>query len=269
MKTNHIERHFASMGARFKSRLLPVEPWRATDYAIDIRSDARGPYFELRVPEPLSIGLDAAVLNVVPEDRHLLLLLRREVGEARKDRFLCGHDEREWFVAAVPGKASTVREAKQALQPPIVLAALARNGVRARHRFLRRNEAFVRQGEWFFVPERWKSVPELLVRRHEPIRRGAGKPHIVEWLYREGGERVYVCSRHSEGVSEARYTAMVQRDPSLLRLDWRSMARNPRVYARGTVRHPDHATITLREWCRVLLNTETEAPSMPRMAFLD
>jgi len=176
MKTNHLERHFASIGARFKARLLEVDPWRANDYAIDIRSDARGPYFELRVPEPLSAGFDAAVLNLVPEDRHLLLLLRREVGEGRKDRFLCGHDEREWFVAAVPGTASTVRQAKQALQPPI---------------------------------------------------------------------------------------------PGLLRLDWRSMARNPRVYARGWVRHPDHATITLREWCRVLLNTETDAPSMPRMAFLD
>ena len=69
--------------------------------------------------------------------------------------------------------------------------------------------------------------------------------------------------------NEERYTAMVQRDPSLLGWTWRAMARNPRVYARGTVRHPDHATITLREWCRVLLNTETDAPSMPRMAFLD
>ena len=269
MKTNHIERHFASLGARFKARLLPVDPWRDSDYAIDIRRDARGPFFELRVPERLSIGFDDAMLNVVPEDRHLLLLLRRENGAGRKDRFLCGHDEREWFVAAVPGKASTVREAKQALQPPVVRAALTHHGVRERDRFLRRNEAFVRQGEWFFVPERWKSVPESLVRRHEPIRRGAGKPHNVERLYREGGERVYVCSRHPEGVSQERYAAMVKRDPSLLGLDWRAMARNPRVYARGTVRHPDHATITLREWCRVLLNTETEAPSMPRMAFID
>ena len=74
MKTNYIERHFASMGARFKARLLGVDPWRASDYAIDIRRDARGPFFELRVPEPLSPVFDAAVLNVVPEDRHLFVL---------------------------------------------------------------------------------------------------------------------------------------------------------------------------------------------------
>lgn len=77
MKTNHIERHFASMGARMKSRVLPVDPWRDSDYAIDIRRDARGPFFELRVPGPLSPVFDATVLSVVPEDRHLLLLLRR------------------------------------------------------------------------------------------------------------------------------------------------------------------------------------------------
>ena len=36
----------------------------------------------------------------VRNDRHLLLLVKTPVA---KDRFLCGHDEREWFVAAVPG----------------------------------------------------------------------------------------------------------------------------------------------------------------------
>lgn len=34
-----------------------------------------------------------------------------------KDRFLWGHDEREWFVAAVPGKATTVAQARNALKP--------------------------------------------------------------------------------------------------------------------------------------------------------
>jgi site-specific recombinase XerD len=40
---------------------------------------------------------------------------------------LCGHDEREWFVAAVPGGASSVRQAMEALQPQEVQAALTRN----------------------------------------------------------------------------------------------------------------------------------------------
>jgi len=37
--------------------------------------------------------------------------------------------------------------------------------------------------------------------------------------------------------------------------------------ARGRIRHPDHATITLPEWHRVVLNTETE--TVRNVAFLD
>ena len=34
------------------------------------------------------------------------------------------------------------------------------------------------------------------------------------------------------------------------------MRRNPRVYARGRIRHPDHATVTLDGWHEVFSNTE-------------
>ena len=44
------------------------------------------------------------------------------------------------------------------------------------------------------------------------------------------------------------------------------MRRNPRVYA---VRHPDHATIWLPDWHRVVLNTETETEAMRNVAFID
>jgi hypothetical protein len=197
------------------------------------------------------------------------LLVRGTDKEARKDRFLCGHDERAWFVAAVPGTASTVRQAKDALQPRIVRAALTRNRVRERERHLRKNDAFCRQGEWFFVPEPVLSVNERLVLRNEPIRRGSGKPHVVEELYREGGQIVYVCVRYPNGVTTQQHRRLLQRQPDAAKWDWRPMQRDARVYARGAVRHRDHATIWLRDWCRVVLNTETEAPSMPRMAFLD
>ena len=47
------------------------------------------------------------------------------------------------------------------------------------------------------------------------------------------------------------------------------MVRDAGVYARGTVRHPDHATITLPFWHRVLINTETQSRTMANVAFLD
>jgi len=44
------------------------------------------------------------------------------------------------------------------------------------------------------------------------------------------------------------------------------MRRNPRVYARGRVRHSDHATIFLPCWHRVSMNGEVLSS---RVAFLD
>jgi hypothetical protein len=34
-------------------------------------------------------------------------------------------------------------------------------------------------------------------------------------------------------------------------------------------RHPDHATITLRDWCQVLMNEENKAHGRKNLAFLD
>ena len=47
------------------------------------------------------------------------------------------------------------------------------------------------------------------------------------------------------------------------------MSRNPGVYARGMVRHSDHATITLPFRHRVHMNTETQSRTMRNVAFLD
>ncbi len=50
---------------------------------------------------------------------------------------------------------------------------------------------------------------------------------------------------------------------------WRTMRRNPGVYVRGRIRHPDHATVTLHGWHRVVMNTEGQSRAMQHVAFLD
>jgi hypothetical protein len=87
---------------------------------VDIQRDRRGEFFELRVPERLRDSLDVNVLQTDKRDRHLLLFVRPTEGKAV--RFLCGHDEREWFVVAVPGGASSVAQAKEALKPLAIRA---------------------------------------------------------------------------------------------------------------------------------------------------
>jgi hypothetical protein len=42
-----------------------------------------------------------------------------------------------------------------------------------------------------------------------------------------------------------------------------------KVFAKGAIRHPDHATVVLRGWHRVSMNTEQAARAMRHVAFLD
>jgi hypothetical protein len=78
-----------------------------------------------------------------------------------------------------------------------------------------------------------------------------------------------VCSRYPSGVSRKRYEDIVKQNPKANRWNWRMMQINASVYARGTVRHPDHKTIYLDGWHRVFMNTESEAPGMRHVVFLD
>lgn len=276
MNTQSIESGFAQVGARLKVREI-ASRWRQgnrtwinpTAYSLDLRRDAHGEFFEFRVPTHLRDSLDVTVMQSEPKQRHLLLAVRRSGDQPQMDRFLCGHDEREWFIAAVPGGASSIRQAMDALQPAAVRQALASNKVSTNKRYTRKNRAFRRQGEWFFIPEPSLVVDEKLVLRDEPLRRGAGKPHLVERLYRTGGETVHVCSRHPNGLSPAEYQGLLWANPNAAHWGWQVMRRNPGVYARGAVSHADHATITLPFWHRVLMNTESQSRTMERVAFLD
>lgn len=45
-------------------------------------------------------------------------------------------------------------------------------------------------------------VDENLILNDEPILRSGGKPHIVEYLYRFGGTRVYVHRKYPTGLIE-------------------------------------------------------------------
>ena len=267
MNTETIGKQFARMGARFRVVHQPPSRWGVSgEYALDIGTDRDGQVFELRLPPASPPVLEVEVLNVQRHDRHLVLLVKNP---QRKDRFLCGHDEREWFVAAVPRRVTTVAQAKESLKPGAVRFAEDRAGLRAKERARRHNAASIRQGEWFFIPRPDMSVAKAHIRQNEPIRRGGGKPHLVSELYRTGGEMVHVCSRHPNGVTPAQYNALLAREPKAKAWGWTVMRRNPGVYARGTVRHRDHATITLPFWHQVLMNTESESPTMRNLAFLD
>jgi hypothetical protein len=268
MDTKLLDIKFARIGARLKLADRPARRSRTTGIiSLDVHTDRKGEYFE--IVRQSEADAEIAVLDVQPADRHLLLLVREGKD---KSKFLCGHDERHWFIAGIPEKApvGTVRQAKEALKPAEVLSAQAGKRLRAKARNRRKNAAFIRQGEWFFVQVPSFVVDEKLVLRNEPLRRGnGGKPHWTEFCYRTGGETVYVCSRHPNGVTESQYKSILANSPKAKGWGWRTMSRNPGVYVRGRVRHADHATITLHSWHRVLMNTEGQSKAMKNVAFLD
>ena len=100
--------------------------------------------------------LEFLVVDLQPQQRHLLLLLKHWGAEVERpeEKFLCGHDERHWFIAPVPEGQGVVNveQAFEALKPTAALHSQHRAGVKPKDWNKRRNAGFIRQGEWFFVP---------------------------------------------------------------------------------------------------------------------
>jgi len=222
--TNDILTAFESIGAE-----ATIET-RGFTFEIDVLRHEGREAFKLTCPWSDSILLN--VRDVQPKMRHLVLDVTGPRGGAR---YLCGHDERHWFVASLPFefRSHRVLGAMESLKPAVVRREQKRKGVTHR-RWRRKTAAYVRQGEWFFLPRPMMHVGELAVRNGE-LSRGGGKPHRAEWLYRPpGGDETFV---------------------------------------RGEISHPDHATICLQVWHRVVQNNE--APPEPaarpvaRMTYLD
>lgn len=266
MDTILLSKKFEEIGARVQLRPVVNNLCRHELPGIDIRSDHKGEYFDIRLPANTQV--DYEVVDVRPDIRHLLLMARRKWD---KPKFLCGHDERHWFVCAVPGDSvSSVVSAMEALQPREVKSVVRRRVKRVKDRLRRRNKAFVRQGEWFFVPVDSLTVNPKMVLENEPLIRGEGsKPHMCQYLYRRSLEAVWVSRRYPQGLTEDRYRALL---PTLSKAEscgWSQMTREPSVYVRGRVWHPDHKTIVLDDWHRVLMNTEREARGAAGVGFLD
>lgn len=210
---------------------------------------------------------EVRVVDINPKLRHLLL----HVQDGRdKMKFLCGHDERHWFVAAVPGNGvSSVEKAMEALKPSAVRSSESSRPIKAKNRNKRKNEIFRRQGEWFFLPDPSFKLPKnAVVLKNEPIRRGRGKPHNCEYLYRSGGESVWFHRTHApNGVTKQVYETMIRENGD--GSGWRPMVRNAAVRVKGRISHADHATIMLDCWHIVTMNTEGAALGATNVAFLD
>jgi len=202
------------------------------------------------------------------------MILKVKDKEPRIDEitsFLVGHDERHWFSAGVPGSPTTVEQAKNSLMPQQAERAVSKRE-KKKNKHKRHNKVYKRQGEWFFIPAKKLKVDNKMVLKPkggEPIvRQGGGKPHMVQEMYRVGGKSAWI--RGDQTVSDAEFERIKKDNPIRAKMYRRGLV-DAKVYVRGWVRHPDHATINLKGWHEVVPNTETtmSAGRSVRMSFID
>ena len=91
-------------------------------------------------------------------------------------------------------------------------------------------------------------------------------PMSVKSFIAWAGRRFMSALAHQTVYNE-QYQALSEGERS--RWNWRVIRRNPKVYVRGRVRHPDHKTVMLDGWHEVLSNTENLSHAMRNVAFLD
>lgn len=259
MSSETLERRFGTVGARLK---VAEKPWRGG------RASTSAGTVVVSTSTCASPAAGATSSSRSSTYSRATGTCSSSPASVRKSKFLCGHDERHWFVAAVPEAArgvTGVLTAKAALQPSAVRALVERR--RPKDPFRRRNAAYLRQGESFFVPAAGIDPPAAIVLRNEPLTRGAGNAHVMQFAYRRGGDVVYVSRRYPTGLSQARFERLPERERK--RQSWQQFLRDPEVYAKGAVRHPGHATTHLPGWHRVFMNTEQGARAMRHVAFID
>lgn len=264
----NVTEKFEKIGARAKvhvgssGRMTSRGMTASGGVRLNVLKDGVGEYFDIAI----NGGSEISILDIQLKDRHLLLMIKS--GE-EKSKMLMGHDERHWFVAAIPESAAvgTVRQAKEALKPAEVQSRQV--GLKKEKRNKRKNSAYIRQGEWFFLPAP-VNPDKMFILKNEPITRGNGsKPHMAEFCYRSGGETVYVCGTYPNGVSQKTYAQILKTNKAAKGFGWRVMKKDAAVYVKGTIRHADHKTICLDSWHRVVMNTENKATAMRQVAFLD
>ena len=187
-----------------------------------------------------------------------------------KFKILCGHDERHYFSAGVPESsgASTVNEAKEALLPKEFIKLHKKKG-RSKNRLNRKNEVGRRQGEWIFIKTNFEPPDDAIIKKNEPISRGGGsKDHICEEVFSKGGTTVWVNNMYApNGVSIREKNKLIKEHGNNIVFNQRTVSAT--VYVRGYVRHPDHKTIILPGWHKVIMNRENESAASKISVFLD
>lgn len=193
--------------------------------------------------------LGVQIRNVVREGGKWLI---KSKTSSQKRHFLCGLDERQLFIAQLTRTCTTVKEAHDSLKTVTVTLAEGKVG------------KATRQGEFFFLPvtKEERDLIELglkknllVVEKDAPIgpflegvrgmgrkvRQRVGNPHTASELIILPGTPL----QHGFGV------------------------RSREVFVRGKVRHTDHATVSFKQWSKIIRNSEANTGNVTGVGWVD
>jgi hypothetical protein len=124
------------------------------------------------------------------------------------------------------------------------------------------NEPAICLAGWLFVPAPGLVVESRRIQRQSPVRCSESSAPVVSELYHTGGEAIYYSETKRRILTVQQYHALLRQHPKTVKEDWRISQRSMVAYGRGTVRHPEHHPITLHDWHRIVMNTESEVPAI-------
>jgi hypothetical protein len=189
--------------------------------------------------------IDPRLVKVVKETEFAWTIERKT--SSVKRHFLCGTDERQYFIAQLPVPVTTVRQAHEVLRPQAVTNSKGK---------------IVRQGEWFFVTPSTDEQAKLDGFLDSGSRRSLMLPAVVHMKVPIGPASMGRVMKKQFGGNPHIADELVMLSHPVVAGAVASVT----VFVRGSVRHVDHNTVRFPSWVKVFRNTErTDTGGVARM----
>jgi hypothetical protein len=201
-------------GPRYETVLQHI-PIGATPFDVGKHYDIETAYRGYHRAGTVVLRYTKETSNLHVFDRHYRTTFE-EYTEETAD-YLCGFDERSYFVSELPRLVTSVDDAYTALLPQEVQGAY-----------------YLRQGEWFFVETDYKALLETMCKERFPLLADLPrKPFSISYSAFKRITETKALPRTTDRSNQHTVTYLLERNGDL--------------YAAGTVRHPEHRMLKLEK----------------------
>jgi hypothetical protein len=245
----NIQKKFEEIGAKV---LIKENNISDRDFSVGIVDRKAEEVFSISMKKH---DIELQVLQTRKDIRHLLLMAKNKKHNTH-EKFLCGYDERHWFLVGVDDDVRNVDHAMASLKPGYINFRQKITKVKPKNINKRHNKAFIRQGEWFFLPYYRLNSNNLIIYKNHSL-----GGHICDEVYEDVVETYFHHKHAPDGMLDWTYKKFLKKHPHVHpKKGWSYSVSLFGRYARGHVRHKDHQTIYLNDWHIVLKNRQKNTP---------